>query len=190
MAQSNSERQKIFKARRGDNFKRLDILLPIAEAELLTSNSKEAGLSKSDYIVKLLHGNVSGNESNLLGRVLEELTGLGFSINKIIDELRVLPDNVTRNDKLSITVSQKPDSAVNDKPLPDNVTGYDGTTSLNKAVAELIGCSVKNTVKTSGVVKAARRELKISLKSKNLSPSMKVRIYGRVKKMTQAQDND
>ena len=139
MPKSNAERQRKFKKRHGNKLKRLDVLLPIVDAELLHGNAKQLGITKADYIGKLLRNNES-----------------------------LLDCDPRATYETSI------------KTLPDN-NDYDGTTALNKAVAELVGCSPKNNTKLSKIIKAAMLDLGIVSKAKNKSTEMKLEIYQQIK---------
>lgn len=54
---------------------------------------------------------------------------------------------------------------------------YDGTTPLNKAVADLIGCSPKNNNKLAQVIGQAKNELGITSKAKKLPTETNQQIY-------------
>jgi len=54
---------------------------------------------------------------------------------------------------------------------------YDGTTSLNKAVADLIECSPKNNNKLSKVIGQAKKELGIVSKARKLPAEINFQIY-------------
>ncbi len=54
---------------------------------------------------------------------------------------------------------------------------YDGTTPLNKAVADLIGCSPKNNNKLAKVIGQAKKSLDIASKAKKLPAKLNQKIY-------------
>jgi len=54
---------------------------------------------------------------------------------------------------------------------------YDGTTPLNKAVADLIGCSPKNNNKLAKVIGQAKNDLGIASKAKKLPTEINQQIY-------------
>jgi len=54
---------------------------------------------------------------------------------------------------------------------------YDGTTSLNKAVADLIKCSPKNNNKLAQVIGQAKNDLGIASKAKKLPTEIHLQIY-------------
>ena len=84
MAKSNAERQREFKARRCHEYKRLDLLLPVPEYKLLSGNAKKLGITKADYIVKLLHGNNNYDGTLPLQPVIAELLGCSIKSQKTI----------------------------------------------------------------------------------------------------------
>jgi len=57
MIKSNAERQKEFRQRRANGYKKLEILLPDNAFKLLHGNAKELGLTKASYVISLLQGN-------------------------------------------------------------------------------------------------------------------------------------
>lgn len=57
MVKSAAERQREFRAKSKDKFKRLDTLLPVEVFNLLHGNATRQGLTKAAYISELLHGN-------------------------------------------------------------------------------------------------------------------------------------
>ena len=54
---------------------------------------------------------------------------------------------------------------------------YDGTTRLNLAVADLIGCSPKNNNKLAKVIGQAKNDLSINSKARKLPPETNLQIY-------------
>lgn len=68
---------------------------------------------------------------------------------------------------------------------------YDGTTPLNKAVADLIGCSPKNNNKLAQVIGQAKNDLSIASKALKLSPDINQQIYSHlVELFSQITNND
>lgn len=57
MAQTLAERQRLYRQRKKENFKRLDILIPTTDINLFIANAKMAGVTKAVYLSILLHCN-------------------------------------------------------------------------------------------------------------------------------------
>jgi len=147
MAKSNAQRQREYKERHGDSFKRLDILLPVNESKLLHGNAKQLGISKADYIVKLLHGNET-----------------------IGDCAQITPYEVS---KKLISDNEK---TTTDKVLHGN-NDYDGTTPLQPVVAELLSLSLKSQREIAKATRQAKQALGINLKTRTLSAENRVNVY-------------
>ncbi len=60
---------------------------------------------------------------------------------------------------------------------------YDGTTRLNLAVADLIGCSPQNNNKLAKVIGQAKSDLCITSKARKLSPGINQQIYSHLVKI-------
>ena len=147
MAKTNAERQREYKERHSDKLKRLDILLPVNESKLLHGNAKKLGISKADYIVKLLHGN----------RTLVDCEKVAN--NEV--RKQVLPDN----EKVPVETA-----------LHGN-NEYDGTTPLQPVIAELLGLSLKSQREIAKATKQAKQALGINLKARTLSTVNRMKVY-------------
>jgi len=57
VAKSNVERQREYRLKAKGTYRKLETMLPCNEFDLLHANAKQAGKTKAQYIVGLLHGN-------------------------------------------------------------------------------------------------------------------------------------
>lgn len=57
MAQTLAERQRLYRQRKKENSKRLDLLIPTADMSLFAANAKQIGVTKAVYLSILLHYN-------------------------------------------------------------------------------------------------------------------------------------
>lgn len=89
MAQTLAERQRLYRQRKKENFKRLDILIPATDMSLFVTNAKKTGVTKVKYLSILLHCNVEADgkaqanldlitnlHTNTLKKHKEEMAGL------------------------------------------------------------------------------------------------------------------
>ncbi|MFK5948154.1 MAG: hypothetical protein QM500_05225 [Methylococcales bacterium] len=67
MVLSNKERQAKYRASKKGAFKKLEVLLPNNEAKLLHDNANSLGITKADYIVRMLHDNSLLHDTVLQG---------------------------------------------------------------------------------------------------------------------------
>ena len=132
MVKSNSERQREFRAKAKGKFRKLEVLLPCNEFNLLHGNAKELGLTKANYVVSLLHDNELLAANVKLTKVNDELRTKNIAQGKVIRELdgkiKELEDS-TLIDKGTIDRLSLKESA--NKPNPakanSNLHHYDGS---------------------------------------------------------------
>jgi len=113
MAKSKAEYQAAFREKHGNKFKRLDMLLPIDDFNLLHGRSLEAGLTKVAYICKLLH---CGNKGNAQGDT---------ALNAEIKRLTLLNNSLELdNDGHQADVKQQKKTIKDLKSKIETIEGY------------------------------------------------------------------
>ncbi|GAW85334.1 hypothetical protein bplSymb_SCF00511P001 [Bathymodiolus platifrons methanotrophic gill symbiont] len=89
MRKTNAERQREFRAKAKGKFKKLEVLLPCNEFDLLHGNAKQSELTKANYVVSLLHGNGLKNSAK---NVDDKLPDNGKELPRLqgaVDELEL-----------------------------------------------------------------------------------------------------